>query len=263
MSLTEFFHWLRSLFGKSKKGDDGTPEKPLLIDFTTDRNKITLYDDIEFRVETSPRGYYDNVEISLEGMQNIKVIQPFDKITGTMVIRFNKRSRYESETQTLVAMDGNTILKLTITVSLMQLLWKHHAGRGNVCDGERFRNQCAIRMGEALELSDIRLPTRRSVLRRCNTEFNGYSDHKHGKIKGHVLAAQELANWIKTQEGIFGTRHIVLNKSQIIGRSGILFIRDGWDTTDHIDVWNGEALVGGFESYFDSDYKELWFWDVY
>ena len=269
MSLTEFFRWLASLFGhNSGTGgtggtEGGTVEDPLLVDFTTRTKKVTLYDDIEFRVETSPRGYYENIEISLEGMQNIKIVQPFDKIAGTMVIRFNKRSRYENETQRIVAMDGNTILTLDVTVSLMQLLWKHHAGRANVCDGERFRNQCAIRMGAALEQSDIRLPTRRKILRRCNTEFNGYDDHKHNKIKGHVLAAQELANWINTQSGIFGSRHIVASKENIIGRSGVLFIRDGWDTTDHIDVWDGEALVGGFDSYFESDYKELWFWDVY
>ena len=235
----------------------------MLIDFTTDTDKVTLYDDIEFRVETSPRGHYQNIEISLEGTQNIKIVQPFDRMTGTIVIRFNKRSRDEGEMQTVVAMDGNTILKRHISVSLMQLLWKNHAGRANVCDGERFRNQCAIRMGEALELSDIRLSTKRSVLRRCTTEYNNYADHKHGKVKGHVLAAQELANWVKTQTGIFGKWHILYSKEDILGRSGILFIRDGWDTTDHIDIWNGEFLVGGFDSYFESDYKELWFWDVY
>jgi hypothetical protein len=268
-SLIDFFRWLATLFAKGngggKGGGGGTAENPILVDFNThtDTDKVTLYDDIEFRVETSPRGYYDNVEISLEGMQNIKIIQPFDKITGTMVIRFNKRSRTADETQTIVAMDGNTILKLRITVSLMQLLWKHHAGRANVCDGERFRNQCAIRMGQALELSDIRLPTRRRILRRCTTEYNAYDTHKHGKVKGHVLAAQELANWINTQSGIFGQRQIVQSKNAIMGRSGVLFIRDGWDTTDHIDIWNGQALVGGFDSYFESDYKELWFWDVY
>ena len=272
--FSEFFRWLASLFdngsgvgagnnGNSSHSGSGTAEKPILVDFTTLTHKVTLYDDIEFRVETSPRGYYDNIEMSLEGMQNIKIIQPFDKVTGTMVIRFNKRSRNTRETQRIVAMDGEIILTLEITVSLMQLLWKNHAGRANVCDGERFRNQCAIRMSSALELSDIRLPTNRKVLRRCNTEYNGYSNHQHGKVKGHVLAAQELANWIKTQQGIFGERQIVQSKTKIVGRSGVLFIRDGWDTTDHIDVWNGEALVGGFDSYFDADYKEMWFWDVY
>ncbi|MCK5918452.1 MAG: hypothetical protein KAG34_08500 [Cocleimonas sp.] len=261
MSFMKFFRWLASIFGNESGG--GTVEKPLLVDFTTHTHKVTLYDDIEFRVETSPRGYYENIEISLEGMQNIRVIQPFDKVTGTMIIRFNKRSRDVDETQRIIAMDGETILKLDISVSLMQLFWRNHAGRANVCDGERFRNQCAIRMGEALELSDITLSNSRKVLRRCNTEFNGYSNHKHGKVKGHVLAAQELANWMKTQQGIFGKRQIVHSKAKIVGRTGVLFIRDGWETTDHIDVWNGEALVGGFDSYFDVNYKEMWFWDVY
>jgi hypothetical protein len=261
MSFSKFFRWLSSLFTGQSGG--GIAENPILVDFTTDTHKVTLYDDIEFRVETSPRGYYDNIEISIEGMQNIRIIQPFDKITGTMVIRFNKRSRNANETQRIIAMDGETILKLDITVSLMQLFWNNHAGRANICDGERFRNQCAIRMGEALELSDITLSKNRKVLRRCTTEFDGYDHHKHGKVRGHVLAAQELANWINTQTGIFGKRQIIHSKTKILGRSGVLFIRDGWGTTDHIDVWNGASLAGGFDSYFNSDYKEMWFWDVY
>ena len=119
-------------------------------------------------------------------------------------------------------------------------------------------------MGTALELSDISLSTNRKILRRCSSEYgNTYKDHKHGKIKGHVLAAQELANWIKTQHGIFGERHVFSTKEEVIGRTGVIFFRDGWGTTDHIDVWNGQSLVGGFDSYFDSDFKELWFWDVY
>jgi len=83
----------------------------------------------------------------------------------------------------------------------MKLFWHNHAGRENICDETLFANQCAIRMGAALELSG--------------------------------------------------------------GRSGLIFFRDGWGTTDHIDVWDGEALVGGFPSYFESDFKELWFWDLY
>lgn len=269
MFFSDFFNWLFGLFsGKETSGNTfpsevGTAEDPVLVDFYTHSNKVTLYDDIEFRVETSPRSHYENVEVSLEGTQNIRVIQPFDKTTGTIVIRFNKRSRHANEVQTIVAMDGNKIFKLHITVSLMQLFWKHHPGRKNVCDAERFRNQCAIRMGYALELSDITLSKNRKVLRRCSTEFNGYESHRHGKIHGHVLAAQELANWLRTQQRIFGKREIVYTKEEILGRTGLIFIRDGWDTTDHIDVWNGEALAGGFPSYFDSDYKDIWFWEVY
>ena len=240
-----------------------TPIKPRLVDFSTYTKKVTLYDDVEFRVETSPRGQYENIDVSLEGTQNIRVIQPFDKTTGTMIIRFNKRSRSADENHTIVATDGENTIKLSITVSLMQLFWKNHAGRANICDGERFRNQCAIRMGAALELSDITLSTDRRVLRRCSTEYNIYNDHKQGKVKGHVLAAQELANWVNTQGGIFGPRSVVHSKEELLGRTGIIFFRDGWDTTDHIDVWNGEALVGGFDSYFESDFKDLWFWDVY
>jgi len=94
-------------------------------------------------------------------------------------------------------------------------------------------------MGAALELSGIVMTQDRRVLRRCTTEYRAFKHHKDGLVKGHVLAAQELANWIKSETSVF------------------------WGATDHIDVWDGESLVGGFPSYFDSDFKELWFWDVY
>ncbi|MCK5902425.1 MAG: hypothetical protein KAG28_04685 [Cocleimonas sp.] len=268
--MSSFFNWLFSLFSGrpisevlTEPPKPSVPQEPILVDFSTYTNKVVLFDEIEFRVETSPRGRYENVELTLEGTQNIKIIQPFDQETGTMVIRFNKRSRNAGETQTIIATDGVNTFKLDITVSLLKLFWKHHPGRANVCDGERFHNQCAIRMGQALELSSIRLSSDRKVLRRCSTEFRGYKSHKQGKVKGHVLAAQELANWLRTQNGIFGARHIYYSKDDIVGRTGVIFFRDGWDTTDHIDVWNGAALAGGFDSYFDSDFKDLWFWDVY
>lgn len=284
--FSSFFSWLSKLFGHKSTTTANPPpkphpsepsppqptpprepENPILVDFYTDSNKVTLYDDIEFRVETSPRGYYQNIEVKLDGAQNIKVIRPFDKDTGTIIIRFNKRSRNANETQTLVALDRSNEVasrKLSVTVSLMQLFWKNHPGRANVCDGNRFRNQCAIRMGTALELSDITLSKNRKVLRRCTSEYgNTYKDHKHGKVHGHVLAAQELANWVNTQTKIFGKRKIFNSKQEVMGRTGVIFFHDGWGTVDHIDVWNGESLVGGFPSYFDSDFKELWFWDVY
>lgn len=277
--FSSFLSWFSSFFGGKPIPPNPTPvsvpsqpraieinEKPVLISFssnTNGTNKVTLYEDIEFKVETSPASHYDNIEVNLESARNIKIVKPFDKMTGTIVIRFNKRSRNRTEVQTLVATDGDTTLKLPITVSLMQLFWKNHSGRENICDADRFNNQCAIRMGAALELSDIRLSSSRKVLRRCSTEYNTYKDHKTGIIKGHVLAAQELANWLKTQKRIFGKRQIFSSKAEVIGRTGVIFFRDGWGTTDHIDVWNGKSLVGGFDNYFDSDFKELWFWDVY
>lgn len=30
-----------------------------------------------------------------------------------------------------------------------------------------------------------------------------------------------------------------------MGRRGIIFIRNGWGSTDHIDVWDGEHMKGG------------------
>lgn len=36
-------------------------------------------------------------------------------------------------------------------------IWKNHVGRGYVCDRIVFGNQCAMRMGEALEKSGVQL----------------------------------------------------------------------------------------------------------
>lgn len=238
------------------------PITPKLVALTTATDTLTLYEATEFRVKTEPQGHYDNIEIKLEAT-NARVIKPFDKTTGIIVLQFNQRSRHANETHTVIATDGEVEVRKTVTVSLLKLLWNNHAGRKNLCDADRFRNQCAVRMGAALELSSIKLPTDRKKLRRCCTEYRIYDEHKEDKVKGHVLAAQELANWVKSASDIFGERHICHSKEEIEGRTGVIFFRDGWDTTDHIDIWDGKRLVGGFPSYFQSDFKDLWFWDVY
>lgn len=44
-------------------------------------------------------------------------------------------------------------------------------------------------------------------------------------------------------------------------RKGIVFIKDGWGATDHIDLWNGAAMKAGFQNYFALG-KEVWFWEL-
>ncbi|AZB07416.1 hypothetical protein EG344_00475 [Chryseobacterium sp. G0162] len=85
----------------------------------------------------------------------------------------------------------------------------------------------------------------------------------------HILRAQELANWIHAPPEIFGHRKMYerknypqLNHTNFWKNKGIIFFKDGWGATDHIDIWNGSELKGGETVYFSSDWKELWFWQL-
>ncbi len=136
-------------------------------------------------------------------------------------------------------------------------LWENHPYPDTPCNNEYFFNHCAIRMGVALEKSgvdtssfDIMYPDR-----RC------YPSLKHKP--GHILAAQELANWLKSNKLVFGNVEIYkkVTSNDFKGRQGIVFIRDGWSSTDHIDLWNGMAMKGGYPDYFALG-KEVWFWEI-
>ena len=145
-----------------------------------------------------------------------------------------------------------------MNLALFNQLWVHHPGEAFPCDKATFPNQCAIKMGVALEKSgvntstfDIKYPNR-----RC------YSGFKHSP--GHILAAQELASWMKGEKTIFGDVANV-DKTQLDkflkGKKGIVFIKDGWGPVDHIDVWDGVDMKGGRVNYFSKG-KEIWFWGV-
>lgn len=121
------------------------------------------------------------------------------------------------------------------------------------------RHQCAMRMGVSFETSDISIPNR---VRKCTNQYGSYADHRSGKVSGHVLAAQELANWIAAS-GTFPAHTTAISEAEVDGRTGIIFFLNGWGTTDHIDVWNGTTLKGGSPDYFDTDYDALWFWEIY
>lgn len=316
MSMSDFFQWLRNLFGASSQQPqppvvptpvptptptpvrptpqpepvDVTPTAPAepvepepvpepappaitpapeqqgpatISAIETASLKVPLSDEVEFQIITSPAGQYADCKLDLSASNKVTIVSDIDSATGRFSLRFDQVSASDNDTQTIRVHNPQGDRSIAVTVSKMKLLWNNHPGRTNVCDDTVFTNQCAIRMGTALELSGFQLSTDRRVLRRCTTEYNAYKDHAHGKVRGHVLAAQELANWIKSQTNTFGSRHIVHSKEELLGRTGIVFFRDGWGATDHIDVWDGESLVGGFPSYFNSDFKELWFWDMY
>jgi hypothetical protein len=138
-------------------------------------------------------------------------------------------------------------------------LWQEHPyikdGGAPPCTDEygnpHFENQCAIRMGVALDRAGMELRGFRGA--RC------WFGHR-----GHTLRAEELANWLRTQSRILSrvakTKNAV--HTQFAGKKGIAFFKDGWPRGgDHIDVWNGERLGGGQLDYF-SRAKEVWFWEL-
>lgn len=134
-------------------------------------------------------------------------------------------------------------------------LWENHPGKeSKPCS---FPNQCAVRMGVALQKSGVDLSTFRG--QRC---WFGHSP-------GHILRAQELADWISGRSGIFGYRdtksrkkHKNLSYKDYHLKQGIVFIQNGWaGGTDHIDLWNGFDMKGGKPEYFSLG-EAVWFWEL-
>ncbi len=144
-----------------------------------------------------------------------------------------------------------------MNISLFDQLWANHPQDDFPCDRTTFRNQCAIRMSVAFDRSGVNTSTFDKMYpnRRCYPGFN--------HSPKHILAAQELANWIKREVTLFGDVEIIknANRSHFSGRKGIVFIKDGWGATDHIDVWNGIAMQGGSVNYLSRG-KEIWFWEA-
>ena len=137
------------------------------------------------------------------------------------------------------------------------ILWDNHPYPNNPCSAEHFPNQCAIRMGVALEKSGVDTKPFDKLFpnRRCYK-------YLHHSPK-HILSAQDLADWLVTQTQIFGevVKHKKTTAASFQGKKGILFIMNGWGSTDHIDVWNGSNLKGGDPSYISLG-EEVWFWKL-
>lgn len=129
-------------------------------------------------------------------------------------------------------------------------LWTNHPGYTRPCN---FDNQCAIRMGVALEKSGIDLSSFKGA--RC----------WHNHTPRHILRAQELATWMSKKEEIFGKKEEFKNVTyeDFQGKHGIVFIQDGWGPTDHIDLWNGVRCImkAGGSDYFAKG-KAVWFWEL-
>lgn len=140
-------------------------------------------------------------------------------------------------------------------------LWNNHVGSNRYpCDKKYFTNQCAIRMGVAMEDSGFDTSSFDEMFsdRRCYAGLN----HR----QRHILAAHQLAQWMRTKPGMFGGITVYQSENlderyAIKGKKGIVYIHHGWDATSHIDLWDGKALKAGTTDYLDLG-TQLWFWEA-
>jgi hypothetical protein len=148
-------------------------------------------------------------------------------------------------------------------LTFTQLL-EHYPAEHSPCQNSaghpNFGNQCAIRMGVCLGDAGVDLRSFRGV--RC----------WHGHSPRHILRAQELADWLKTQTRVFGTPEIRRRRSRtpaadehaFSGRNGIILCQNFWgagNQGDHIDLWNDTLMVTGTVDYITRS-QQVWFWPL-
>lgn len=143
-------------------------------------------------------------------------------------------------------------------------LWRFHPSNNDddypcyneVTMIENFENQCAIRMGVALE--------------RSGFDFSSYHGVKcwFGCNEIHVLRVEELALFLEARLGKPKSFHHI-NCDDFCratdNASGIVVFLDFWgkgNQGDHVDLWNGECMTCGDPDYFERSRKVL-FWELY
>ncbi|WP_208354090.1 T6SS effector amidase Tae4 family protein [Pseudaestuariivita rosea] len=151
-------------------------------------------------------------------------------------------------------------------MSQFTVLWNNHPGRALVCDEQDFPNQCAMRMGIALRTAGVTLTGLKTCL---GYNRRKYKDH----APGHIRSAQELANHfyrkptghgLKASSFRIMTGSIKANFAKFKNKNGMVFIMNGWGSTDHIDIWKGGSvtgeLKGGTSAYLNVG-EQVWFWE--
>ncbi|WP_444891288.1 T6SS effector amidase Tae4 family protein [Microbulbifer sp. DLAB2-AA] len=138
-----------------------------------------------------------------------------------------------------------------------QKIWDNHPYPDYPCSTEHFGNQCAIRMGVALEKSGVDTSSFDKMYpnRRC------YKGLNHNPK--HILSAEEMAYWMKANTKLFGSQktYTKATSANFIGKKGIVFIMNGWGSTDHIDIWIDNEMKGGSPYYFGLG-ERVWFWEL-
>lgn len=141
-------------------------------------------------------------------------------------------------------------------------LWDNHPYPASPCDTTAFPNQCAIRMTVALHGAGINTRLLSGV--RC---WHGHTS------PSHILRAQQFANALDRNPTLLGTNVKTIKKKGNMNsnidvfkdKKGVVFIQDGWGSTDHIDLWDGTiSQMKGSSS--TSSYmavgKAVWFWEM-
>jgi hypothetical protein len=108
--------------------------------------------------------------------------------------------------------------------TLFHSLWTAHPGDKFPCDTTLFQNQCAIRLGVALETAKIHI----IGVRRCASVYPALRNHK----PGHILSAQELADALAKHPTVLGNKvqlhkmkgSITTNLDYLKQKKGVLFI---------------------------------------
>lgn len=132
-----------------------------------------------------------------------------------------------------------------------ETIWKNYPSTDPCVDSKTgkpaaaFLNQCAIRVGYALEKSGVSFVT-----------FEGKRCPNATKKSGMVAGAQDLANWLgpKRFNGCSKAETYTGKTAfeKISGRTGIIFLANYWQrpgesgetrTGDHIDLWNGSRMT--------------------
>ena len=118
------------------------------------------------------------------------------------------------------------------------------------------------------------------ALRAIGVKLNGLKtcvDYNRSKFRthtpGHIRSAQELANqfYRRPSANDLGAKSFTIyqndvnaNLAELKDRNGLIFIMNGWGSTDHIDVWKGNGaggtLKGGELSYLSRG-QQVWFWE--
>lgn len=138
------------------------------------------------------------------------------------------------------------------------VLWKNYPDdppcinpNGDVPNG--WSNQCAVRIGTALERSGVSFSSLPAG-GRCPTGPQG---------GGMVGNAERLAGWLKTKQRFAncGTCEILSPptwETAVSSRTGIIFFRNYWrrngersgnGTGDHIDLWNRDRMTSAVLSF--------------
>jgi len=170
-----------------------------------------------------------------------------------------------------VASDYLEDLRPTLPTLSWSALWDNRlADQDYPCDKKAFPNQCAIRIGVALE----------QALKGTGVSLDSFDgvwcwqklDEKHDRR--HILRAQELADWLTKPEQtkLVGKVQITGNKSYPADayrrKKGIVFFQNiptnnpKLKGIDHIELWWGPTLEKDHHGYFGKC-EQVWFWDLW